>query len=233
MELYSFVDRFFHSVKELTDIRESGERDINTLFTFLENLHAFRDKLKKQFIVDIAEYPEFKFLKIIRNFFHHADDVNEYRMYLKLENDILVSPSHMEQIIIPVSVIAKSIKHFKETHPNTYVENELNTILDIIDSFDLIRHPELFINNCCLKCDGIIIELGFDIFKYVYNISNIIADKCRSIDALSKKGVIINLEKEYSSKNNVPKYDMLVHPGANMILTTQGYIYPKTIERAM
>lgn len=34
MEKYTFIDRYFHSQRELLDIRHSEERDINTLFTY-------------------------------------------------------------------------------------------------------------------------------------------------------------------------------------------------------
>lgn len=45
MEKYTFIDRYFHSQRELLDIRHSEERDINTLFTYLNNLHSTADKL--------------------------------------------------------------------------------------------------------------------------------------------------------------------------------------------
>lgn len=43
MEKYTFIDRYFHSQRELLDIRHSEERDINTLFTYLNNLHSTGD----------------------------------------------------------------------------------------------------------------------------------------------------------------------------------------------
>lgn len=49
MEKYTFIDRYFHSQRELLDIRHSEERDINTLFTYLNNLHSTADKLLELF----------------------------------------------------------------------------------------------------------------------------------------------------------------------------------------
>ncbi|VFT77006.1 Uncharacterised protein [Klebsiella aerogenes] len=64
MEQNTFVDRFFHSSCELTDFRKTGERDINTLFSFLNNLHSLQDRVREQFGKTISQHPEFKLLRI-------------------------------------------------------------------------------------------------------------------------------------------------------------------------
>jgi hypothetical protein len=70
----------------------------------LENLHATADKLKDKFDCDIKGIPEFKFLRIIRNYFHHGGDVDECRLFVTLDNDAHLS--HTEQIIIPLELFA-------------------------------------------------------------------------------------------------------------------------------
>lgn len=233
----TFLDRFFHSAKELTDVRQYEERDINTLFSFLENMHATRDKLKKHYSVDIADYPEFKFLKILRNYFHHVDDIDEFQVIRKTKQNMQFS--HIEQIIVPVSIVAKSIKNFKDQNSKNskrlkFVKREFKAIQSYIDCpDDLFKRPELYTENPKLKCDGTVVELGFDLFKSIYNISNIIADECRSIEDLRTSEMLKNLEAEYSAENNVPKLDISLPLGMECILTTEGHIFPKTIEKAI
>ncbi|MEM5548052.1 hypothetical protein [Pseudoalteromonas fuliginea] len=77
MESFKFVDMYFHSQNEIVDIRESELRDINTLFSYLNNLHSLADKMKDKFDIKLANYPEFKVLRILRNYFHHVDDIDE------------------------------------------------------------------------------------------------------------------------------------------------------------
>ncbi|MFW1308596.1 hypothetical protein ACEV7Y_23020, partial [Vibrio parahaemolyticus] len=60
MEKFTFIDRYFHSQYELLDFRYSEDRDINTLFTYLNNLHSTADKLKELFDCNIKTTPEFK-----------------------------------------------------------------------------------------------------------------------------------------------------------------------------
>lgn len=122
MEKYTFIDRYFHSQYELLDIRETKERDINTLFSYLENLHATGDKLKDMFGVNIKSYPEFKLLRMIRNYFHHVGDVDEVRLYASVDKDFI--NSHLEHLIIPLDIFAKSLKSFIDN--NTVAENNRN-----------------------------------------------------------------------------------------------------------
>jgi hypothetical protein len=242
MESYTFVDRYFHSQNELVDIRDKEQRDINTLFSYLNNLHSLSDKIKNQFDVKLSDHPEFKLLRILRNYFHHVGDIDEIRMFVNLQHD--VSVYHLEQIIIPMRVWAEAVNNFIEKNTvskknrgykkkQEFVHNELDSILDICDCFDLFKNPKLYCRPLLLKCDGTVIELGFDIFKFVYNISNIIADECRNISELGSKKVISELCESYRVDNNIPKYDLSTRPGVECILTTEGYIFPTIVENAI
>jgi len=242
MNSNTFVERYFHSQDEMVDIRVKEQRDINSLFTYLENLHSLSDKMKSKFNTMIAIYPEFKLLRIIRNYFHHVNDVNEIRMFVNIQPD--VSPYHIEHIIIPRRVWAEAVSGFidKNTVPITdkrfatrqrYIDKEIDSILNICDCVDILRNPKSFCQPLLLSCDGVVIELGFDLFKFVYNISNIIADTCRNIPELASKKVINDLDEGYRKDNNIPKYDLMINSGAKCILTTQGYIFPNTIEKTI
>lgn len=242
MENFTFIDRYFHSQNELVDIRDKKQRDINTLFSFLNNLHSLSDKIKKQFNVQLSEYPEFKLLRILRNYFHHIGDIDELRMFVNIQLD--VSPYHTEQIIIPLRTWAEAVSNFidKNTIPKTsnnykskqvFIRKELDSILDICDCVEVLDNSKLFCKKLLLKCDNVVVELGFDIFKFVYNISNIIADECRNIPELASKKVIEELDENYRADNNIPKHDLMVSPGVECILTTQGYIFPTIIEKAI
>ncbi len=242
MESYTFVDRYFHSQNELVDFQERELRDINTLFSYLNNLHSISDKLKDQFSIKLAPYPEFKILRILRNYFHHVGDIDEIRMYLNIQPG--VSPYHAEQVIIPMKIWAEAVNNFvvkntlPETHKNydskqKFIKKEFNAILDICDCVDVLENPKLYCKPLKLNCDNRDIELGFDIFKFVYNISNIIADECKNNSKLSSKKVICQLTEDYTSANNIPKYDLQVMPGVNCILSTKGYIYSEVIKQAI
>ena len=242
MESYTYIDRYFHSQNELVDIRNKEQRDINTLFSFLNNLHSLSDKIKEQFDVNLSGYPEFKVLRILRNYFHHVGDIDETRMFVNLQPD--VSTYHTEQILIPMRIWAEAVNNFveKNTVPESnnrykskqkFIHKELDSVLDICDCVDVLKNPKLFCRPLLLKCDGIVIELGFDIFNFVYNISNVIADECRNIPDLGSKKVIKELCDSYRIDNNIPKYDLTIRPGVECILTTEGYIFPKTIEKVV
>ena len=120
MKSFTFVDRYFHSQSELVDIRKKEQRDINTLFSFLNNLHSLSDKINEHFNVHLSEYPEFKLLRILRNHFHHVCDIDEQRMFVNFQPD--VSLYHSEQIIIPMYVWAVAVNNFVEK--NTVAEND-------------------------------------------------------------------------------------------------------------
>lgn len=243
MENHTFIDRYFHSQNELLDIRFSENRDINSLFTYLNNLHSTADKLKDLFGCNIKNFPEFKMLRIIRNYFHHVGDVDETRLYVTVDKDIIVS--HAQHLIIPLEIFAKSVKSFidnstvSEGHKNyqkkiDYVSKEMASITECFDyCTDILSNMDACCNKPSLKLDGRIYELGFDMYKLVYNVSNLIADKSRSISELSSKSVVLDLDDTYTVSNNIGKYDVLCRPDAVPIMTMEGFIYPKNIELAI
>lgn len=239
MDKYTFIDRYFHSQFELVDIRCSEERDINTLFSFLENLHATADKLKDQFDCNIKSIPEFKLLRMIRNYFHHVGDVDEYRVFVTLDNDAQLC--HTEHIIIPLELFAKSLKSFidKNTVAESdkqyrrkmdFVSSEIASIIQCCDCQDMIRKLSAFCESPRLKLDGVIFSLGFDLFRFVYNITNTIADKCKNIEELNTKELIKGLDFSYSTMNNIEVRDLMCRPGYVPILTTKGFVFATKIE---
>lgn len=242
MEKFTFIDRYFHSQRELLDYNFSEDRDINTLFTYLNNLHSTADKLKDRFGCNIKDIPEFKLLRMIRNYFHHVGDVDEIRLHVIVDKNILVS--HSQHLIIPLEVFAKSVKSFIDTntvaknnknHKNraAFIKKEMDDLAKIFDyCADLLRDIELFCKKPCLKLDGRVYELGFDMYKFVFNITNIIADSCRGIDELRDKKLIIELDESYTAAGNIGKYDVSCSPSSVPIMTTEGFIYPDTIELA-
>ncbi|QGL71672.1 hypothetical protein NIPOLPBK_02766 [Stenotrophomonas maltophilia] len=240
MENHKFIDRFFQSQRELLDPSATNERDSNTLYTFLNCLHTTADRLKEDFNCDIKCYPEFKILRLIRNYFHHVGDVEEIRLKVLARKNVMAS--HSEHLIIPLETFAKSVKSFmdktipaqddKKYHAKKkYFESEMASISKMFAyTDDLLNNLEETCNKPSLKLDGVNYELGFDIFKFCYNISNIIADKCRELDGIRQKKIIAQLESSRTSKNNIEKYDILCHPGQAPITTTKGFIYANKIE---
>lgn len=243
MENYRFIDRFFHSQYELLDLTEAEGRDSNTLYTFLNNLHTTADRLKEEFDCDIKGYPEFKILRLIRNYFHHVGDVEEIRSKVYVERNVIVS--HAEHLIIPLETFAKSVKSFldKNSLPESnrnyakkkaFVDKEMAAISELFDyTADLLANLEVFCNKPSLKLDGVVYELGFDMYKFVFNITNIVADKCREIEQLNEKKIIAELGWSYTADNNIGKHDGFCHPNRVPITTTQGFVYPETIESAI
>lgn len=239
MNKYTFIDRYFYSQFELLDISFKENRNINTLFSYLENLHSLADKLKNIFDCNIKNIPEFKLLRIIRNYFHHVDDIDEYRMYVAFNKDAILS--HAELVVIPIELFAKSIKSFidKNTVAKTngnyqrkieFIESEISSLYEVTDCHEIVLHIEAFCNNPRLKLDGKIYKLGFDLFPVIYNITNIIADKCRSINHLSSKDVVLRLDETYTESNNIEKHNLGFRPSASPLLTTEGYVFANKIE---
>ncbi len=144
VETYNYIDRFFQSSRELTDSSKSEERDINTLFSFLDNLHSFQDRIKKDFQSSIADYPEFKLLRILRNYYHHVGDLNESSVFVIPDNRFEIS--HVKLIIIPTSIIAKAILSFKEN--NKKIKNLLimksKIYQDLLMNFILLQKRLIF-----------------------------------------------------------------------------------------
>jgi len=243
MQSYTFIDRYFHSQNELLDIRFAEERDINTLFTYLNNLHSTVDKLKELFDCDIKSFPEFKVLRMLRNFFHHGNDVDEIRMAVTIDKNIIVS--HSQHIIIPLETFSKSIKSFidkntvSEGHKNykrkmQFVSKEMASISECFSyCADILNNMEACCDKPSLKIDGKVYELGFDMYKFAYNVSNLIADKCRNIEELSGKKSVTDLDNSYTVANNIRKLDVQCLPNAMPIMTTEGFIYPGKVEAAI
>jgi len=221
MEQHTFIDRFFHSSKEQADFRNMGERDINTLFSFLNNLHSFQDRIRMQFDLSIAQHPEFKLLRIIRNYFHHVGDVDEFRVF-NARNEF--SLSHTEMIIIPVSVIAKAVLNTKKRRDGL---KEIESICEFIDGFEYISEQDSFLaQGRYLIHEGKNYYPGFDLFKCVYNITNVIADMCRETPEFSQKQCVLSLDSTYTSDNNIGKFNLYCHAGNVPFLSTEGYIFP-------
>lgn len=69
MKKHTFIDRYFESQRALLRLDTIEEHDVNSLFTYLNNLHSTADKLKELFDCNIKDCPDFKLLRIIRNYF--------------------------------------------------------------------------------------------------------------------------------------------------------------------
>lgn len=238
VEKYTFIDRYFHSQYELLDIRQTEERDINTLFSYLENLHATGDKLKDMFGVNIKSKPEFKLLRLIRNYFHHVGDVDEIRLYVSVDKEFI--NSHLEHFIIPLEIYAKSLKSFidkntvKETNKNyerklDYVGKEIASIITCCDCQSMISELPLYCDSPSITINNNEYALGFDIYKFIYNITNEISDICRNIDELCSKQVISNLDDSYTCTNNIEKNDLMCRASDVPALTTQGYVFSSSV----
>ena len=214
MNISLTLKKYFHSQHELLDMRNRDERDINTLSTYLTQLHSIADKLRNNFDVNLSKYPEFRVLRVMRNYMHHVDDVEEVRAYVSLQPE--VSLYHAEYVIVPISFWAKCLKNLIETntrpegHPQhaskkRFLDKELDGITDICDCFEVIEH--------------------LDAFCIVHEFSN----NTELAGFLDEVGI----DDTYSLSNNIPKYDLASRPVVNCILTTKGYIFPAKIEPAI
>lgn len=242
MEKHTFIDRYFHSQRELLDFRYVEDRDINTLFTYLNNLHSTADKLLELFKCNIKTVPEFKMLRLIRNYSHHVGDVDEIRLHVVAGENVMVS--HSQHLLIPLEVLAKSVKSFianavpAKANKNydakvRFVQKEMDDIAEIFDYVaDLMKYLDMYCDKPSLRLDGVVYELGLDIYKFVFNITNIIADKCREIPELQEKKVVQDLDWSYSADNNIGKRDVFCSPFNVPITTMQGFIYAKDIALA-
>lgn len=68
-------------------------------------------------------------------------------------------------------------------------------------------------------------------YKFVYNVTNIVADKCREIEQLNEKKVIAELDWSYTADNNIGKHDVFCHPNRVPITTTQGSYTPRPLSQ--
>lgn len=215
----------------MLDVKYAHLRNSNTLFNYLNNLHSTADKLKEHFVVDIKRVPEFKILRLIRNYFYHIDDISEVRVRSEIPSNMFFS--HDQMIIIPLEVFAKSVKSFqlKNKSREKYVKDEFDAIHMHLDYFqDILDHLEFASNKPSFKLDGVVYELGFDLYKAIYNITNYIVSECKKLDALLNKEVIQALDDTYKVENNISKYNLIAPPGTIVITTMEGLIFPKRCE---
>ncbi len=220
-----FIDRYFESEAILLKIEHSEKRSMTTFMTYLESLHSVSDKLRDKYNCKINNVPEFVILRTIRNYFHHIDDIEEYSMFVEFEEWGLYENNR--HLIISVKDFAKAVKNFIDNNGNKkYVKKQLDLMREFIEP-EMIDIVDELVNLPKIHIDGKDYELGIDIFKYIYNISNIIADKCREIDALKNKDVILNLKETYTSVFNIPKRDLICMPESIPLMTTEGLIFPK------
>ncbi|TOD59366.1 hypothetical protein, partial [Vibrio parahaemolyticus] len=84
-----------------------------------------------------------------------------------------------------------------------------------------------------LKLDGEIHELGFDMYRFIFNITNVIADRCREIEELASKSIIMELDDELSVSNNIDRIDIFCTPDKMPITTTLGMVYARNVELAI
>ena len=139
-------------------------------------------------------------------------------------------------------MFAKSVKSFIDnTIPDEknknyksklrFVQSEMSNIAEIFDyTANLMKDLEMFCQKPSLRLDGRVYELGFDMYKFVFNITNIIADKCREIPELCEKKVIRDLDWSYRAENNIGKHDVFCSPSNVPITTTEGFVYAKSID---
>ena len=228
MTTNNFINRYFESEAILLKIEYSEKRSMTTFMNYLENLHSLADKLKDKFGCSIKDIPEFIVLRVIRNYFHHVDDIEEYSLQVEFEEwGIYENNRHL---IISMRDFAKALKIFIDNTKNKkYLEKQLELMSEFIE-YELITRVDEIVNIAKISIDGKAYEVGIDIFKYVYNISNIIADECRKIEELKDMDVIINLEETYTKEYNIPKRDLLCLPGNLPIMTTEGLIFAKNRE---
>jgi len=225
MTINNFINRYFESEAILLKIEYSEKRSMTAFMNYLENLHSVADKLKDRFGCDIKNIPEFVILRVIRNYFHHVDDIEEYSLQVEFEEwGIYENNRHL---IISMRDFAKAVKHFVDNTKNEkYVKKQIKLMCEFIE-YEIITRVDEIVNLPKISIDCKAYELGIDVFKYVYNISNIIADECRKIEELRDMDVILNLEATYTKDFNIPKRDLLCSPENIPVMTTEGLVFPK------
>lgn len=226
MTTNNFINRYFESEAILLKIEHSEKRSMNTFMNYLENLHSLADKLKDRFGCSIKDIPEFIILRVIRNYFHHVDDIEEYSIQVEFEEWGIYENSR--HLIISLKDFAKALKNFIDNTKNKkYLKKQLELMNEFIE-YEIIARVDEIIRLPKISIDGKAYDLGIDIFKYVYNISNIIADECRKIEELKDMDVILNLEATYTKDYNIPKRDLLCSPENIPVMTTEGLVFPKS-----
>ena len=237
---HTFIDRYFESQRALLSLDTIGKHEVNSLFTYLNNLHSTADKLKDLFDVNIKDFPDFKLLRIVRNYFHHVGDVNEVRMLVSIEKNVHFD--RVQHLIIPLETFAKSVKSFIDNAmvPETnrlykkklkYISKEMVSISEAYSyNRDILNNMEMCCNKPSLKLDGEVYELGFDLFRLIHNVTNLIAERCKEVKELSSKPIIKDLGSEFVLSNNIDRMDLFCTPDKMPITTTQGMIYAKKVE---
>ena len=239
---YTFIDRYFESQRALLSLDTIDKHDVNGLFTYLNNLHSTADKLNELFNVNIKDFPDFKLLRIVRNYFHHVGDVNEVRMLVSIEENVYFERT--QHLIIPLDTFAKSVKSFidntmvPEGHKQyqrkiRYVSREMASISECYSyNSDILNNMEVCCNHPSLKLDGCIYELGFDLFRPIHNVTNLIAERSKEVKELAAKPIIKDLGSEFALSNNIDRMDLFCTLDKIPITTTQGMIYAKKVELA-
>ena len=80
-----FLDIYFENESILLKAEYSENRSLGTLLNYLNSLHSTADKLKDKFDCNIKNIPEFIILRVIRNYFHHVNDIDDFRFYVEIE----------------------------------------------------------------------------------------------------------------------------------------------------
>ena len=128
-----FVDRYFESEGALLKIEHSEKKNINTLLTYLENLHSIGDKLNDKYQCNIKDVPEFVILRIIRNYFHHVDDIEDYSMFVELKEWGIFE--YNRHLIISLKDFAKSLKNFIDQNSDNKKKKFLDKQIELITVF--------------------------------------------------------------------------------------------------
>ncbi|MNN34457.1 hypothetical protein D3C81_1482630 [compost metagenome] len=59
----------------------------------------------------------------------------------------------------------------------------------------------------------------------IYNITNIVASRCRTVPELANKPIVAGLDSTYDIDNNIGNENMTVPLGMTPVLTTKGFIF--------
>ena len=68
------------------------------------------------------------------------------------------------------------------------------------------------------------------IHHLIYNVTNLIVERCKEVEELASKPIIKDLGSEFALSNNIDRMDMFCTPDKMPITTTQGMIYARKIE---
>ena len=173
-----------------------------------------------------AEYSENRSLGTLLNYLNSLHSTAD-KLKDKFDCNIKNIPEFIILRVISNDLL-KAIKHFMSQNIKNaqYLKKQITLMKEFLDNDFFENIDEL------LTIDRVLIDdkkyhLGIDIFKYVYNISNFIADKCREIDEVKNQSVIKNIHFTYTSLNNIPKNDFVGCVEKLPIMTTVGIVFPK------